>query len=203
SDPVVLIAGAGSLATPQPAQVLGRTGAQIAAAGQAAGVDLSGDGLPVDPNALLADLQAALAANPDAQVPLGFETWQQPYAPLRLDWTVEYFFAYKLDADGHVIQDADGTFQIDMDSWSFDGRNYQWIGQGVGESATSTLQPNLSTHYSGSTPLSPHATGTLAAQIQGYLGDYPDLDIPEADIAALKDLPILTQSLSGLTAGMV
>lgn len=214
SDPVVLIAGAGTLPTPQPAQVMGRTGAQIVEAGQAIGQaaglnpagTLSAAGLPVDPCVVLADLQAAqaaLAADPDAPVPLGLTVWHQPYAPLRLDWTVEYFYAYKLDDDGHVIQDADGTYQIDMDSWSFDGSRYQWVGQNVNASPSSSLQTKLSMHYSGSTPLSPHATGTLAAQIQSYLGDYPDLDIPDEDIAALKDIPILTQSLSGLTSGMV
>lgn len=177
TDPVVVVAGAGSLANPEPAYVVCRR--------PAAGAAEAPTDSPLP--------QAALAMRADAEggaEQYARSTWQQPWAPLYLDWQITYHYAYKPGAaEGNVAIDESGHYAVDQHAWQFDGRDYRWAG--------GPLRDGNAITYQGRTFFSPHAKTNFARQMV-QLAEDNGVEIPTGMTDAIGDWSLISQSTSGL-----
>lgn len=117
-----------------------------------------------------------------APAPIGLvATWQQPFTPLYLDWTVEFV----------------PTPSSQMNGWTFDGRDYTFSG---------TVDATKNTSYNGRTLLTPHAAEVFQQRVEKYLSDAGSSADPIlqqvlsllSSGGAVDSLKMLAQSLSGL-----
>ena len=121
-------------------------------------------------------------------VPFGLVLWKQPWSPLFLEWSVEF---YPTEA-GTGSERA-----FSLESWQFDGRRYRWKGSGP-----CTENPVC---LSGRTFVTPHAAVDFQARVQTIRGRRPDLDTPEVEklIETIGGWDLVSQSLSGLSQQLV
>lgn len=121
-----------------------------------------------------------------APSPVAYNIWQQAWAPLWMEWMVNYY----------PTQDANMNFE--MDSWAFDGMHYSWTGQGF-PSNPGNMQ------LSGRAVVSAYAQNTFTGIINAYLKDHPAIDSPQLDtmIQTVMNWDILAQSLNGMTTQLV
>jgi hypothetical protein len=112
--------------------------------------------------------------------------WAQAWAPLYLDWMVDWY---------HTDHQADdGTWLLDTKNWQFDGQEYVWSG-----GAATNGQP-LS--YSGRTFLTPQAIYGFGDRLQQYLNGHPNPDLQAAEtlLGHVMEWDLLSQTLSGFTS---
>lgn len=186
TDPVFVIAGAGRLSDPQPNTVMCRLGDTIQPSG-----DLGAKGLPAAAAAKAAEAQTA--AQP------GDQTWEQPWAPLYLDWQMRYYYAYEPGkSPNNVAIDRYGNYKPAQSAWAFDGRTYQWVGGPMSTNATGPLETGFAKTYSGRTFLAPHASRNMYAQLSA-LADGDGVAIDPAMLEKIVDWSVLSQTASGLT----
>ncbi len=185
TDPVVVVAGAGRLADPQPAIVLCETASAVCASAKIA------DPIP----------EAALAMRDLAESGgRGYSSsaWQQPWAPLFLDWQISYNYVYTPGAavDNTALTPT-GHYAVDQQAWEFDGRDYRWAGGALG-AAGGSLQSAYANSYQGRTFFSPHGKRNFAAQLGKLAQDYGAL-LPETPSQKIEAWSLLSQSTSGFT----
>lgn len=184
TDPVVVVAGAGRLADPQPPVVLCTPATAVDAAPNT-------DAVP----------EAAMTLRALAQTDAsGFATsqWEQPWAPLYLDWQITYHYIYQPGAaTGNIALTETGHYAVDQDAWRFDGRDMRWTGGAMGD-AGGPLQSSYALTYQGRTFFSPHAKSNFAQQL-ATLAQEHGISLPQDLTDKIADWSLLSQSTSGLT----
>lgn len=125
-----------------------------------------------------------------APVPFALIDWEQAWAPLFLEWSVQYYPTGSVDEDTR-----EHTFEIG--DWAFDGEDYGWQGTG--------FHPDYTTSYSGRTFVTPHASLLFKNRIEKYLKGYPGVDSQALEklIDTVAGWDVLAQSLSGLTDQLI
>jgi hypothetical protein len=178
------------------------------------------DGLGVtDPNAVKT-LTTAMAAG-TAQIstiakPLqatwAFQTWSQAWAPLFLQWEIDWRATLEINQVGRGLDDVQDNWQHDPTQWSFDGRDdvldrggeyYAWCGpdnwsddQSTPPDPGAAIPPNT---YTGRTFLTAHATAQLIERLDQYVKLHPDADLEQIEklIDKVGETRFLSQALSG------
>lgn len=114
-----------------------------------------------------------------APAPFAMAEWTQAWAPLFLEWELDYF------PTGSAGQFSPGD-------WSFDGTHYTWNGIG--------LNPNYYAGYKGRTLLTPQAPLHFKNKIQHYLQANSNMDSQQIEtlINTVAGWDLLSQSLGGL-----
>ena len=154
--------------------------------GSAIGSAVGGDGGTIT-NAISNLLQtqsanASWAGTPPA--PFSIAAWEQGWAPLFLEWSVNY-------------RPTGPDFQFSLNDWQFDGEEYAWMGTGY--------DPDNIVGYQGRTLLTPQASLLFKAKIEKYLSSYPTADSAQLDalIETVSGWDILSQTLGGLTDQLI
>ncbi|GAB5448412.1 hypothetical protein [Gymnodinialimonas sp.] len=217
-DPVVLIAGAGSLTSFQPKLLTCRTLAEVAAAvgadtqtalvsSEAAAALPEGVALMVSDAARLLPSAVAEEDADAAPMPLALVKWKQPWVPLYLDWKVEYLFTYQFESSSSTYgyftrQEPDYQFAFDYADWAFDGKDYVWAGNDLVADQSGTLSSQHVKPYSGRTYVTPQATRTFSSTLAAWEETHPGSLDPSV-IAQVQEWQVLSQTLSGLTSLLV
>jgi len=121
--------------------------------------------------------------NEIGQLPdLVLSSWQQPWKPLFLLWTVFYY----------PIQHDDGG----KDNWEFDGYNYKLIDPNLPQNNPEKIV------LSGTTLLTPQSSFNFQKQLDKYRKNHPELDATELKaledfIDVTDDWDFLSQTLDG------
>jgi len=128
-------------------------------------------GVVADLGAQMAGCQQYNGTVPDL-VP---SSWQQPWEPIFMEWTVNY---YPIPYKGDDYQ------------WDFDGKDYNWNGKG-------TAGPYVA--ISGRTFLTPQSQFSYKARLQQFLNDNTNqgLDDLQEFIASMDQWDFLSQTLTG------
>lgn len=100
-------------------------------------------GSGVDPGTLRVAMTSPADQLGTAPAPIGLLTWQQPFTPLYLEWTVQFVY----------------TPESEMQSWTFDGSDYTFSG---------TVDATHNS-YSGRSLLTPHAADLFRLRVQKYV----------------------------------
>jgi len=146
--------------------------------------------------AIAADLQAVppqnIVGTPPA--PRGNTAWSQPWLPLYLEWSTDFFYSFQTEGSGSFVPDANGDYQFDRTHWAFDGSDYDWTG--------GPLDTRHAVRLTGRTVLTPHGSFTFLNRLKDYLARNPDADLQNVEqiLEKLADFDILSQTLTGLTA---
>ncbi len=112
------------------------------------------------------------------------EPWQQAWSPLYLMWEVNYY---------PIPFVEEGT-----ENWKFDGRRYQWSGEGG-------AQEPLKKTFRGRTFLTPQSNFNFHSRLTDFRRRHPQLQTEELEaldrfIASTHQWDFLSQSLEGLTS---
>ncbi len=197
TDPVLVIAGAGGLSDPQPEFVVCQIGSDIP---QGAGSILDAQAVQALPDAapaLINEIAAASAGTP------AFTTWQQPWAPLYMDWSLQYYYTYQPGKAANNIKiDDQHDYVPNQEVWQFDGRKYHWGGGTIDDSNGGSLQGCFSMNYLGRTFLPPHAAHNFGAQFK-KLAEGHGIYLPPEELDKIGSWSLLSQSVSGLTQQLV
>jgi hypothetical protein len=118
-----------------------------------------------------------------APSPFAIRPWQQAWAPLFLEWQVQYYPT----GSGSGQERTYATT-----NWQFDGERYKWAGTGY--------DPNYSIEYNGRALLTAQAPMLFKRKIDQYLANNSSISSQqlEALLAIVGDWDLLSQSLSGL-----
>jgi hypothetical protein len=120
--------------------------------------------------------------------------WEQPWVPLYLEWMVYYYYNDK--SDGH------GGYVFSQADWQFDGTDFTYIGNEFKNAHPSDLDFRT---YRGRTFLTPQSSFNFMARLEDYVTKHPgDTELKDVEnyLETLKNLDILSQTLSGLNSKM-
>ncbi|HEX7117670.1 MAG TPA: hypothetical protein VF212_02725 [Longimicrobiales bacterium] len=145
------------------------------------------------------ELRAAVAALLDGDAagaswtgappaPFAIVRWAQAWAPLFLEWEVNFH---------PTGASAGGEHRFSPDDWRFDGEAWTWAGTGFDEAVFLA--------FKGRSLLTPHAQYLLREKLAEHLKDHPALDSAQLDalLDTVAGWDLLAQSLSGLTDQLV
>jgi len=104
-----------------------------------------------------------------------------------MEWMVNYY------------PTADDNLNFEMDSWTFNGTDYNWNGGGFSSSTPQPLQ------FSGRSVVSPYAQTVFKTALTNYLQNHPTIDnsILDTLIDTVMGWDILSQSLGGLNDQLI
>lgn len=130
---------------------------------------------------------------PDA---IGNQVWTQPWLPLYLEWSVNFYFTFASAGEGKFQTQPNGDYLFDRKNWSFDGSDYAWKG--------GALDTQSSVKFSGRTMLSPHGSFAFMKRLQEYLDNFEnaELETIEKALEKLSEFDVMSQTMTGLTAQM-
>jgi hypothetical protein len=154
----------------------------------------------------------------DPDAPFAFVAWQQAWAPVFLQWDIEWLPTVEVNPSGPSAPAGGGDGQA-QDNWAFtpgpwhyDGsddvtaRGSEYYGWTGGEPWGAGLEQVTSRHYQGRTFLTPHSTFLLMRRLVDYVRLHPD----DADLAQIQTLidaigetRFLSQALSGFNSAFI
>ena len=115
-------------------------------------------------------------------VPFAMAPWEQAWAPLFLEWGLNYY---------PTGTGSGPTREFSLNDWQFDGEKYTWKGTG--------FDPNYFVSYKGRTFLTPQAPLQFKAKIEKYLKKNTKIDSAQMKelLSIVGNWDLLSQSLSG------
>ncbi len=124
--------------------------------------------------------------------------WEQAWAPLLLDWKVQYYPTGDYPAPGPTPGEQTADRDFNFDDWYFDGQDFSWTGR-------SGYESDYSIPLLGQALLTPHVQDTFSKKLAQYLADHPDVDTFELETLRQIVLgwDVLTQALSGFTDQLI
>lgn len=126
-----------------------------------------------------------------------WESWEQPWVPILLDWQVTVFSQPAYIPDGQ-------TYDFNQDNWTLKNNDYHWNGPTTATGNNFSESGNKM-QLKGRTFITPHASFNLVDQLNQYAQTHPELSSLMGEVKELtgKDKDILSQRLSGMLAMMV
>jgi hypothetical protein len=143
---------------------------------------------------------------PAIKEPTAYETWEQAWSPLYIDWSINFFATTSTTQTGDKAPgEVCDNWALDMSEWNFDGTDYTWTG---GNPANGNMG------YNGRTFLTGQANFALISRLHHYLENAKANGKTgkehEAGLQAVEDLiekvgamNFMSQQLTGLTDAMV
>jgi hypothetical protein len=129
---------------------------------------------------------------------LAVDPWAQPWAPIYVQWDVFWNASARIPGE---LKICDTSGPSCGEKWMFTETDYRWNTQ---------FQPGVpgdpKFRYSGRTVLTPNTPENLAQRLLEYIEDHPDSPYLQELMAIyeqLKNLDILSQSLSGFSNSLV
>jgi hypothetical protein len=121
--------------------------------------------------------------------PFSIRPWRQAWAPLYLEWEVQWYPSGKVVGSAHTFS---------MDDWTFDGAEYSWNGN-------TGFDPKSYNSYQGRTFLTPHAPLLFREKVEKYLKKHPGFESKKLDELknTVDNWDILSQSISGLAERLI
>lgn len=163
---------------------------------------IADQGLNSTDAAVVASISDALSDTPPQGVlgtppaAIGNQAWTQPWLPLYLEWSVDFYFTFDANPDGTFKTQPNGDYLFDRAHWAFDGNDYNWTG--------GALQTQQHATFTGRTILTPNSSFTFMKRLEEYLSKNPNAELENVEEIAkkLSEFDVLSQTMTGLTAQM-